>query len=237
MVINPSSFIHPATEAPTELSQGSCLSGAPPGALTSKTSPLSVPPLRSGGSVLRWFFRVCTGSSQSLSPRSPTGPGPTASCGTRFTSASARTNRRRTSDGNPREFNRRRNLRRGKLRLRAGSGRTRVASGRTGVRAKAATPLRARNSVRHPKRAFSLGPYRPLQSLPRAVSSVSDRVRLHLVGDVVGLTDREGHDRQRRVLGPAGRKLTAVRDEQVRDVERLAVTCSPRRHALSRSSG
>ena len=47
MVIDPSSFIHPAAEAPTELSQGSCQSGAPPGALTRKTSPLSVPPLRS----------------------------------------------------------------------------------------------------------------------------------------------------------------------------------------------
>ena len=58
MVINPSSFIHPAAEAPTELSRGSCQSGAPPGALTSKTSPLSVPPFRSGGSVRRWFFRV-----------------------------------------------------------------------------------------------------------------------------------------------------------------------------------
>jgi hypothetical protein len=68
MVINPSSFIHPATEAPTELSQGSCQPGAPPGALTSKTSPLSVPPLRSGGSVRRWFFRVCTGLSRRPSP-------------------------------------------------------------------------------------------------------------------------------------------------------------------------
>jgi hypothetical protein len=68
MVINPSSFIHPATEAPTELSQGSCQPGAPPGALTSKTSPLSVPPLRSGGSVRRWFFRECTGLSRRPSP-------------------------------------------------------------------------------------------------------------------------------------------------------------------------
>ena len=60
MVINSSSFIHPATEAPIELPQGSCRSGAPPGALTSKT-PLSVPRLRSGGSVRCGFFRVCTG--------------------------------------------------------------------------------------------------------------------------------------------------------------------------------
>src|SRR5271165_6977488 len=56
---------------------------------------------------------------------------------------------------------------------------------------------------------------------PPAGPSVSDRVRLHLVGDVVGLTDREGHDRQGWVLCPAGGELAAVRDEQVLDVVRL----------------
>jgi hypothetical protein len=72
MVINPSSFIQPATEAQQSFLKVLADLGAPPGALTSKTSPLSVPPLRSGGSVRRWFFRVCTGSSRRSSPRSPT---------------------------------------------------------------------------------------------------------------------------------------------------------------------
>jgi ethanolamine ammonia-lyase small subunit len=36
----------------------------------------------------------------------------------------------------------------------AGSAPTRVASGRTGVRAKAATPLRARNSLHRPERTL-----------------------------------------------------------------------------------
>src|SRR5271165_7071610 len=39
-----------------------------------------------------------------------------------------------------------------------------------------------------PETGLLAAPCPPLQSLPRAVSSVSDRVRLHLVGDIVGLT-------------------------------------------------
>ena len=43
-----------------------------------------------------------------------------------------------------------------------------------------------------------------------------------MVGQVVGLPDRERHDGQRRVLGPAGRELAAVRDEQIGDIVGLA---------------
>jgi ATP-dependent DNA ligase len=110
MVINPSSFIHPATEAPTELSQGSCRSWAPPGALSRKTSPLTVPPLRSTrfGSPLvlsrvHWVklklvaeITYFTWNADGLLRHTDT-------------SASARTNRRRTSDEKPREIYRRRN--------------------------------------------------------------------------------------------------------------------------------
>ena len=54
MVINPSSFIHPATEAPTELSQGSCHSGAPPGALTVLSRPRSLTCI----SRVRWPMEI-----------------------------------------------------------------------------------------------------------------------------------------------------------------------------------
>ena len=72
-------------------------------------------------------------------------------------------------------------------------------SGRTGVRAKTAFPLRARNSLHRPKRPFRCA-VPAARSPPRAVSSVSDRVRFHLVGDIVGLTNCQCHDRQRWVL-------------------------------------
>src|SRR5271165_976983 len=52
--------------------------------------------------------------------------------------------------------------------------------------------------------------------------TASDGVRLHLVRDIVRLTDRKRHDRQGRVFGAAGGELAAVRDEQVPDVVRLA---------------
>ena len=83
-------------------------------------------------------------------------------------------------------------------------------SGRTGVRAKTAFPLRARNSLHRPKRPFRCA-VPAARSPPRAVSSVSDRVRFHLVGDIVGLTNCQCHDRQRWVLRPAARELAAVR--------------------------
>src|SRR5262245_45935141 len=44
-----------------------------------------------------------------------------------------------------------------------------------------------------------------------------------LTGQVLSLPDRERHNGQRRVLGPAGRKLAAVRDEQIGDVVGLAI--------------
>jgi hypothetical protein len=44
-----------------------------------------------------------------------------------------------------------------------------------------------------------------------------------LIGQVSGLPDRERHDGQRRVLGAAGRELTAVRDKQIGNVMGLTV--------------
>jgi hypothetical protein len=110
MVINLSSFIHPATEAPTELSQSSCRFWAPPGALTRKTSPLSVPALRS----------TRFGSPLVLSRVHWVKPKLVAEI-TYFTWTADGLLRhtvyvglpRRTSDRNPREINRRRNWRRG----------------------------------------------------------------------------------------------------------------------------
>src|SRR6476646_9349719 len=52
---------------------------------------------------------------------------------------------------------------------------------------------------------------------------VLHHVLAQLVGQVVGLPDRERHDGQRRVLGPAGRELAAVRDEQIGVIVGLAV--------------
>src|SRR5690606_21757034 len=65
---------------------------------------------------------------------------------------------------------------------------------------------------------------RPAAAWPRVLEDAgSDGVRLHLLGDVVGLPDRQRDDRQRRVFGGAGGELAAVRHEQVPDVVRLAV--------------
>ena len=102
------------------------------------------------------------------------------------------------------------------------SGRTRGRLGKDRSARQSRCSIASTKQPSPPETGLLAAPCRPLQSLLRAVSSVSDRVRLHLVGDVVGLTDREGHDRQRRVLGPAGCELAAVRDEQVLDVVRLA---------------
>ena len=80
---------------------------------------------------------------------------------------------------------------------------------RTGVRAKAAFPLQARNSLHRPKWPSRCA-MPAARSLPRAVSSISDRVRFHLVGDIVGLTNCQCHDCQRWVRRPAARELPAV---------------------------
>ena len=60
--------------------------------------------------------------------------------------------------------------------------------------------------------------------MPAAASECNDSNCLlaHLVGDVVGLTYRQGHDGEGRVLRSAGRELAAVRDEEIFDVVRLA---------------
>src|SRR5262245_66662990 len=54
------------------------------------------------------------------------------------------------------------------------------------------------------------------------VTAASDGAFGHLVGDVVGLADRERDDRQGRVGGGTGAELAAVRDEQVLNLVGLA---------------
>jgi hypothetical protein len=78
-----------------------------------------------------------------------------------------------------------------------------------GGRLKAAFPLQARNSLHRPKWPSRCA-VPAARSLPRAVSSVSDRVRFHLVGDIVGLTNCQCHNCQRWVRRPAARELPAV---------------------------
>ena len=70
---------------------------------------------------------------------------------------------------------------------------------------------------------------RPRQSTTREVSPArrclcqgSDRARSHLTCDMIGLTDRQRHDGQRRIFRSPGGELAAVRDEQVGNVMRLA---------------
>ncbi len=57
----------------------------------------------------------------------------------------------------------------------------------------------------------------------RRSSAPSDLVLAHLLGDTVGLADRQRDDSERGVLGGTGGELVAVGDEQVLDVVGLAV--------------
>src|SRR5271170_5288181 len=61
---------------------------------------------------------------------------------------------------------------------------------------------------------------------PRRIGAAGPPSALHLllaqlVGQVISLADRQRDDRQGRVLGAAGRELTAVGHEEVGDVVRL----------------
>lgn len=50
----------------------------------------------------------------------------------------------------------------------------------------------------------------------------SELVRAHLLGDILGLADRERDDGKRRVAGVVGGELAAIGHEQVVDIVALA---------------